>query len=106
MAIVGKNSSASYGLATPPRYNFFIMEHQVSLTSRWFAALEPRVRDNEELGSAFDLAGESRRSAFGLATFYRVYCTTRTQAILHGLAELYCSDAVPEIIRAMTTPLF
>ncbi|HKA32859.1 MAG TPA: hypothetical protein VKH64_06575 [Candidatus Binatia bacterium] len=81
------------------------MEHQVTLTSRWFSALEPRVRGNDELHAAFDLARESRRAAFGLATFYRVYCTTRTLAVLLGLAELYCSDAVPEIIRALTTPL-
>ena len=81
------------------------MEHQVSLTSRWFSALEPRVRDNIELRAAFDLAKESRQVPVGLAAFYRVYCTTRTLAILLGLAELYCNDAVPEIIRAMTTPL-
>jgi hypothetical protein len=81
------------------------MEHQVSLPSRWFSALEPRVRQNEELRAAFDLARESR-APVGLAAFYRVYCSTRTLAILLGIAELYCSDAVPEIIRAMTTPLF
>jgi hypothetical protein len=82
------------------------MEHLVSLTSRWFSELEPRVGDNAELRVAFDQAKESRREAVGLAAFYRVYCTTRTLAILLGIAELYCSDAVPEIIRALTTPLF
>ncbi len=81
------------------------MEHQVSLTSRWFSALEPRVRDNDELRAAFDLAKKSWRAPVGLASFYRVYCTTRTLAVLLGLAELYCSDPVPEIIRPLTMPL-
>jgi len=82
------------------------MEHLVSLTSAWFSALEPRVNDSFELRAAFDLAKETRRPPLGLPSFYRIYCTTRAAAILLGVAELYCSDAVPEIMRAITTPLF
>ena len=106
MGFVSENSSGAIDPQCSRATIFTIMEHLVSLTSRWFAELEPRVRDNVELRAAFDLAKESRRVPVGLAALYRVYCTTRTLAVLLGIAELYCSDAVPEIIRALTTPLF
>lgn len=87
-------------------YHFHIMEHQISLTSAWFSALEPYARKDEELRSAFELAKESRANPVGLRSFYRVYCTTHAAAILLGIAELFCQDAVQEIMRSITTPLF
>lgn len=89
-----------------PGVAFPIMEHQISLTTAWFSALEPHVTEDGELRTAFELAKESRANPVGLRSFYRVYCTTHAAAILLGIAEIFCHDAVQEIMRSITSPLF
>ena len=82
------------------------MEHQISLTTAWFSALEPHIKDDVELRAAFEQAKESRTNPVGLRSFYRVFCSTHAAAILLGIAEIFCQDAVQEIMRSITTPLF
>ena len=82
------------------------MEHQISLTTAWFSTLEGHVKDDNELRAAFELAKESRANPVGLKSFYRVYCSTQAAAILLGIAEIFCQDAVQEIMRSITAPLF
>jgi len=82
------------------------MEHQISLTTAWFSTLEPHVRDDLQLRAAFELAKDSRTNPIGLKSFYRVYCSTQAAAVLLGIAEIFCHDAVQEIMRSITSPLF